>query len=209
MKLNILSLLALGFAASAAHASLLFEPYGGYSVGSVSATATGGGTSSSASVDGLTYGGLGGFMLDHFLILAYEYQGISATEKVSGVSSSYKWNQTNQFATIGFQAPQGLRLMGSYGFNVNAVDNSTTPGTTFTGSAYKFAIGWKILRHVAINAEYTIFNLTNASYNGTSSKISDSYSKFNYSQAMVNISFPFTFFGSGGGGSSGGGKTRP
>ena len=185
------------------HASLLIEPYGGYSLGTLSATPDSG-TETNSSINGFTYGARGGFVFRHFVILAYEYQALSATQKTSG-SADMNWTQGTQYVTLGFQAPNGLRLLGSYGFALNADVNTTPYDTKYNGSAYKLTVGYRFLRDVAINAEYAIYNLNNSTQNGVSSKISDNYSKFSDSAVMFNISIPLTFFNSSGGG----GRSRP
>lgn len=208
-KISLVCALALMLAGVRANASLLLEPYAGYSDGSFSGTPVGTTTANTATIDGFGYGGRIGFMLQHFMILAYEYQGLSNTYRStpagSTTSTTYSWTQATQFATVGFQAPMGFRILGSYGFSLHA-NEACEPASSYTGTAYKLAVGWRLMPDVAVNVEYSIYNMVNLTSGGVTSKISDDYSKFNYSAAMVNISFPFTFFHMSGGG--GGGKSR-
>jgi hypothetical protein len=107
------------------------------------------------------------------------------------------------FATLGFQAPRGFRLMGSYGFDAQ-VDEATLPDVThYKGTAMKFAIGWHLPMAVAINLEYSIFKFNDRTVNGVNAKMADLYDKFEYSTVKANLSFPFEF-GMGGRGSSSG-----
>lgn len=186
--------------AGTANASVLFEPYGGYSVGNLSETAAGATTSTSGSINGFGYGGRVGFVFNHFAIVAGEYQGISAKEQLTGSTTPVNWTQSTYFGTLGFQVPMGLRVLASYGWDLEADESGATP-THYKGTAVKFGIGWHLMYHVAINAEYTIYTVTNYRQNTTTGPISDLYSKFNYSAGMVTLSFPFTFFhwGHGGG----------
>jgi hypothetical protein len=214
MLQRLFVLMLLACAGFASHASLLFEPYGGYAVGTLarkySATFPTGslaGTTESASVNGFGYGGRVGFLLHHFVIIAGEYQAISAKEK-SDHGVPVNWDQHTTFATLGFQAPRGFRLMGSYGFDAQ-VDESTLPDKTqYKGTAMKFALGWHLPMAVAINIEYSIFKFTDQSVNGVSAKMADLYDKFDYSTVKANISFPFEFGMGGRGSSSSGSRGR-
>lgn len=210
---RLMPLLCLIFLNARAGASLLIEPYGGYTVGteSVQYSATypivaKQGYTDNASINGFAYGGRAGFLLRHFVIVAVDYQVFNGKEKFNLATTSVNWTQTTTFATLGFQAPMGFRFMGSYGFNT-AITEDGVPPTNFKGSAYKVAIGWRILSDVAINAEYTIFKLTDYTQNGVTGKVSDGFSKLDYSTAMITLSFPLEFFHVGGGGNSGG-KSR-
>jgi hypothetical protein len=189
-----------------AGASVLFEPYGGYALGTISRTAATGGASDSGTIDGFDYGGRLGFMIQHFLIAAAEYQGISATEKMSTAATSEGWSQHTLYATLGFQAPRGFRLMGSYGWDFEATESNTPNATQYKGTAYKILMGYHLPAHVALNIEYAIHQANTETTSGTSSSVSSNYSKFNYSTVIASISFPFTFFhhlGGGDGESSG------
>lgn len=207
---RITPLLCLIFLSAFAEASLLLEPYGGYTVGTESVQfsstypiASKQGYTDNASINGFAYGGRAGFLLRHFVIVAVDYLAFSGKEEFNLATTSVNWTQTTTFATLGFQAPMGFRFLGSYGFNT-AITEDGVPATNYKGSAYKVVIGWRILSDVAINAEYTIFKLTDYTQNGVAGKVSDGFSKLVYSTAMITLSFPLEFFHVGGGGHSGG-----
>ncbi len=187
------TLLALFCISLGARASVLFEPYGGVGSGTLGVETTE--YADSGAINGLMYGGRVGLLWQHFLIVAGEYQALSGKEKLGSKSSTVDWDQNTTFATLGFQAPMGFRMMGSYAptSTVNA------GGMSYKGSAYKLTLGWCLLSEVAINADYTIYNFTDYGLNGTHGKISDTYKKFSYSAAMVSLSFPLTFMHFGGG----------
>lgn len=195
---KITSLLLLAFASLISvktQAAVLFEPYGGYSVGNISTT-TNAGASDSGSANGFGYGGRVGFLMHHFVVLSAEYQAINAKEQLkSSAATQTDWKSHALFATIGFQAPRGFRLLGSYGWDAQT-DEATTPNATrYKGTAAKLLIGWHLPTTMAINLEYTIYHYTDSTVNGVTSKIGDSYTKFDNSSVMATISFPFTFFG--------------
>ena len=196
-------------AGSLAKASILFEPYGGYSVGSGSnkySTAVGNGVNigktTGASGNGFGYGGRVGFLAQHFLILAGEYQVINGQEQFDGATSKIDFKQNTIFVTAGFQSPRGFRLMGSYGFDAQADEGSGASPAHLKGTALKFAIGWHLPMPVALNLEYTIYKYTQSTTNGATSTIADTYEKYDRSTVMATISFPFEL----GRGSSGGGS---
>lgn len=200
-------LFILAFAASA-NAGLLFEPYAGYAVGSIAlkiadTASVSPGYTDSGSINGFGYGGRVGFLLQHFVIVAAEYQAITAKEKFSKSTTITDWTQKTMFATIGFQAPRGFRLMGSYGWDFQADEASTPNPTHYKGTALKFAIGFHLPMPVALNLEYTIYKLTDYTQNAVSAKISDTYSKLDYSTVMATLSFPFELFHMSGGGGEG------
>ncbi|MGZ3722509.1 MAG: outer membrane beta-barrel protein [Bdellovibrionales bacterium] len=211
--IRIMILMSLASSGAFAQAGLLFEPYGGYSVGSTSKKYSAAypvgslaGTNESASVNGFAYGGRVGFLLQHFVIVAAEYQAINAKEKADTATTQTNWTQHTMFATLGFQAPRGFRLMGSYGFDAQA-DEATTPDPThYKGTALKFAIGWHLPTTMALNLEYTIYKYTDTTTNSVNAKIADGYEKYDYSTVMATISFPFDFGGGMGHRSSGGGS---
>jgi len=194
---KILGLFLLILSATAS-ANELIEPYGGYAVGTVSkkyvdtySDSTLAGTSLSGSNSGLGYGGRAGFIFHHFLILAAEYQGLTLTEKYNTQTTTTAWNQHTWFATVGFQAPRGLRVMGSYGWDMQGdEDTTTTSKTHFKGTAYKFAVGWHLPMPVAINLEYSIYKLQDQTFNSTTTKVFDNYSKYDFSTVMLTLSIP-------------------
>lgn len=193
---KITSLLLLAFASllsAKTQAAILFEPYGGYSVGSISTT-TNADASDSGSVNGFGYGGRIGFLMHHFVVLSAEYQAVNAKEQMKSSSATQTdWKSHALLATIGFQAPGGFRLLGSYGWDAQA-DESTKPNVThYKGTAAKLLIGWHLPTTMAINLEYTIYHYTDSSVNGVTSKIGDNFTKFDNSSVMATISFPFTF----------------
>src|SRR5437016_5209761 len=108
--------LVLLFVSSHSGASILFEPYGGYSVGTVSQTSTS--QTDTGSINGFGYGGRGGFLFNHFALVAVEYQSLSAKEKLDAQTTSVSWNQAAWLGTLGIQTPFGLRLLGSYGWDL-------------------------------------------------------------------------------------------
>jgi hypothetical protein len=183
--------------ATASHASLLIEPYAGYGIGTLSTKAIGSDTTKNGASSGVVYGGRLGFLARHFAILAAEYQGMNGKMKMDDVATSDKWQQSSIFAEMGFQSAMGFRLLGGYAFDAR-MTQAGTPNTVFKGSAYKFTLGWVTPADFAINAEYTIYNLKTSTQNGVSTTLNDSFSKYDYSVAMVTLSLPLTFFSGGG-----------
>ena len=208
MKFSKISIfIAMFVVGSFAQASVLFEPYAGYSVGSASnkysSAAVNGvniGKTNSASVNGFGYGGRVGFLAKHFLILAGEYQVINGQEQFDGATGKVDFKQNTIFATVGFQSPRGFRLMGSYGIDAQADEGSGANPAHLKGTALKLAIGWHLPMTCALNLEYTIYKYTQSTTNGVTSTLGDTYEKYDRSTVMATISFPFELGRSGGGG---------
>ncbi len=201
-----IAILVLFFTGVRTEAGVLFEPYAGYSVGNVSykylttvSTPALQGYTDSATANGFTYGGRVGLVLHHYAILAGEYQVIDAKLKFDKSVTDLNAKETTTFLVAGFQMPLGLRMLVGYGIDARA-DMDTAPNKTlYKGTAYKITLGWIVPAGFALNLEHTIFKYTSATSAGVSTTLSDTYSKFDASSTMVNVSFPFTFLHGGSG----------
>jgi hypothetical protein len=185
-----------------ANAGLLFEPYVGYSVGSIKVDGGSGHPDSATqaldttgSIDGLAYGARAAWMFGRF-VLGGEYQGLRGSEKLKGVDESVDWNSSAIYGMLGWRFFSGIRLFLEMTVRPYEATEETTPESgKFTGSARKVVLGYEYHAPIAVNLEYVEYALSDYKMGSADGKVKDYYDKFNYSAVIFNVSFPFELGG--------------
>lgn len=187
---KILSLIVLVLGVQA-QAGVLLEPFVGYDQTTQKTTDISG-TNDGSTNSGMDYGARLGYKFGRGFWLAAEYTGGSGKSKsdTAGTPDS-DYTRTALGAVIGYDFGR-VNLWAGYGASDKVTIKQTgSADADVTGTNMKVGVGVKAANHVAINLEYGIPKYTKITTGGTEYTISNLYSKFDTSGAMLSVSFPF------------------
>jgi hypothetical protein len=181
-----------------AHADLLLEPYIGYGIGNLKADYNGGG-SLKYTVNGVNIGGRVAIALPIvYFGLDGQYGTGSAglSSDSAGAFHSTNFTRTALFAFVGAHIPM-LRAWAGYGFlnNLKFASASTSPETTFKGSAIKLGAAFTGLPVVDLNLEYIMSTYNKTTVAGSTVDVGSSglFSTATDSTILLSVSAPFDF----------------
>lgn len=183
--------------ASEAMAGFWIEPQAGYSVAGTryeyvadhpdSSLA---GREGSASITGMTFGARLGYAIGRIMI-GGEYQAFSGRKAQNGgASSAADFTSNAVYATIGLRVWGPIRAMAAFTLNQTAEDKGS-PATRFGGGGPKAGLSVDLLSRLALNLEYNIVNLKSVEQSGRTYRISDLYTRFDFTAWSVSLSLPF------------------
>ncbi len=152
-----------------------------------------GGTTDKQSITGLVYGAELGYIFSK-LRLGAEIQFANQEVKTESTGLKRKWTTTSYVGIIGYEFPE--KIVGYIGVGTGSTVDDQTPKTTVTGMVLKLGGSRELVKHVSVSVEYLMYTWNETkTEGGATTKISDSYEKFNSAGVQANIRFPFEFGG--------------
>ncbi len=152
-----------------------------------------GGTSDKQAIAGLLYGAELGYIFSKFRLGA-EVQMAHQDIKTESTSVTRKWTTTSYVGIIGYEFPE--KIVGYIGVGTGSTVDDQTPKTTVNIMVLKLGGTKELIKHVSVSVEYLMYTWNESKIDGgATTKISDSYEKFNSAGVQANIRFPFEFGG--------------
>lgn len=193
------------FIGKAALASVLVEPYIGYSLGGTSEVKNSTGTTDT-DYSGMNIGGrLGAQYLGLMGGLAYDHG--SFTSKVTGPASTVsslnsngdglesKWSANSYGVFVGYNLPILFRVWGTYFLSSKWKATETKGGfdknDEVSASAYELGLGYTALPFLSLNAQYRVYNLDETKYADGSATENNSGSTSK--SFILSVSLPINF----------------
>jgi hypothetical protein len=182
----IVVLLGTSLMSEVSWASLLLEPYGGYSLSGTMNTTAG----NVGKFQGIGFGARIGFTFLKSLFIAADGSYLPSMDITDSVSITSKPTIMRAGAVLGFSAPMfPIRFWGGFNFMDSLKWSDPTFGdTTLSGNSFKFGLGIKIVHFFSLNGEYIINSYSDLSISGFTGALTD---KITGKSIFVSLSFPF------------------
>jgi hypothetical protein len=186
---------------TASQASLLIEPFLGYSMMDVDQATT---PARKGEANGLGYGArLGAQFMGLMGGFQYDSAMSAELESTNGlVTTKDDLKRTHMGVFVGYNLPIMFRFWGTYFFNseVEGEDSENSNGgvnyidatETLSGSGYGLGLGWTGLPFLSINLEYRKFEYDEEEDTNSTPTTSNIDPKIETSEIMISVSFPFT-----------------
>jgi hypothetical protein len=197
----IITALATTLIGASAKASILIEPYAGYSSETLALELANNTGPVKFTMGGLDYGARLGYAFP-MVFIAADYNaatGMASTigEKPASAAgyTADPFDRTDIFAVVGVRIPM-LQAYVGYGFSSSLTYKLQSGEQKFTGTSFKAGLGYTGLPFVAVNLEYLMTNYTKYNSANTDYSVGDTangaaYSKASGSAVMLNVSVPF------------------
>ncbi len=198
-------LAVLIFVGKAALASVLIEPYIGYSLAGKTEIKDSTGTTKS-DYSGMNFGGrlgaqylglMGGLAYDHGSYTSEMTSPQSTIDalNLAGSGLESKWSVNSYGVFVGYNFPILLRVWGTYFVSSNWKATETKGGfdknDETTASAYELGLGYTALPFVSLNLQYRVTNFDETKYaDGSSSQKNNSSTGKNI---LLSVSLPINF----------------
>ncbi len=197
-------LAVLIFIGKAALASVLIEPYVGYSLGGKIDLKE---TSQKYDYSGMNYGGrlgvdylglMGGFAYDHGSYTATYKEPSSSIDLLKSLNESLdsEWSVNSYGVFVGYNFPILFRVWGTYFLSADWKATKDGGGefkdNKMKSTAYELGFGYKILPILSLNLQYRVADISKKEYSDGSTE-PDNYKKASTKSGIVSISVPISF----------------
>ncbi|MFN7824224.1 MAG: outer membrane beta-barrel protein [Pseudobdellovibrionaceae bacterium] len=174
---------------ASAHAGFMIEPYLGYRSGNLENTDLSNVSKKDKYTSPVLGARVGWSFLGLWTGLDYE-MGVGGKSKPE-TGASRDVDTSIAYLTVGFNFPVMFRAWVGYGVMADLdADQSGSKSTLTDGAPLKVGFGYTGLPLVSINFEYLTWEPETIESGGSSIKVSDSYSKYEFNAMMLSVSIP-------------------